>query len=158
MPNDSDHATMLAALNEGFRSAVPHNAALGFEIVEFSVGDGTVTARVPYDARWVGHPDTGVLHGGVVTSLVDATCGASVIVRLQSPMPIATLDLRIDYLRPATPQQPLYTRAECYKITRHVAFVRAVAYQSDLGDPVATSMSTFMLHTRGRAVGRQGRT
>jgi acyl-coenzyme A thioesterase PaaI-like protein len=36
-------------------------------------------------------------------------------------------------------------RAHCYKVTRSIAFVRAVAYEDDPEDPVATAQATFML-------------
>jgi acyl-coenzyme A thioesterase PaaI-like protein len=60
---------------------------------------------------------------------------------------MATLDLRIDYMKPATPHKDLMVRAECYKMTRNIAFVRATAFQEDLLDPVATSVASFMMGT-----------
>ena len=64
--------------------------------------------------------------------------------------PIATLDLRIDYMKPATPGRDLMARAQCYKLTRNVAFVRGVAYHDDPEDPIATSTATFMLSAPDR--------
>ena len=87
----------------------------------------------------------------MVTALIDACSGASVFMKLASPVPIATLDLRIDYLHPATPGRDVFARAECYKITSSIAFVRAVAYHDSPDDPLAASASTFMVSTRGRS-------
>ena len=67
---------------------------------------------------------------------------------MTTPKPIATLDLRIDYLKPATPNQPVRTRAHCYKVTRSVAFTRAVAFHDDPDDPIASSAGTFMIGTK----------
>ena len=39
-------------------------------------------------------------------------------------------------------------RAHCYKVTKNVAFTRAVAYVDDEADPIATSAGTFMLGTK----------
>jgi acyl-coenzyme A thioesterase PaaI-like protein len=64
-------------------------------------------------------------------------------------VPIATLDLRIDYLRPAEAGRAVRCRASCYKQTRNVAFTRAVAFHDDPGDPIAHSVGTFMISTRG---------
>ena len=128
-------------------SAVAHNVALGLEMTEIS--EGRCTMRLPYDQRLVGNPDTGVLHGGVISSVIDAASGLSVFVTVAEIIPIATLDLRIDYLKPATPERDLLTQAHCYKLTRSIAFVRALAYHDEKADPVATSVSTFMLGVSG---------
>jgi len=95
-----------------------------------------------------------VLHGGVITSMMDACCGAAVFQALSEPLPIATLDLRIDYLKPATPREAVYAQAHCYKVTRNVAFVRGVAYHDSEDDPIASAAGTFMLST---SLGRIGK-
>jgi acyl-coenzyme A thioesterase PaaI-like protein len=58
---------------------------------------------------------------------------------------IATLDLRIDYVRPALPQQEVICDAHCYKVTRYVAFVRAAAHHGDKMSPIATASGTFVV-------------
>jgi uncharacterized protein (TIGR00369 family) len=146
---------VLARINEAFtESAVPHNGALGLRAVDCA--PGVATLRLPYDARLVGNPDTGVLHGGVVTTLMDASAGMAVFMKLMKPTRIATLDLRIDYLRPATPGKDVFARCECYKVTRQVAFVRGVAFNDDPGDPIASAAGTFMIFREGKsAVGER---
>jgi uncharacterized protein (TIGR00369 family) len=124
----------------------PHMRELGMRIL--SAEKGVVVGMLPYRDDLVGDPQTGVLHGGVVTTLLDSTAGAAVVTRLLVPSPIATLDLRIDYLRPSTPRAPLHARVECYKLTRHVAFTRGIAYNTDERDPVASMAATFMLQTQ----------
>ena len=131
----------------------PHMRALGLRFL--AADAGVVVGMVPYRADLVGDPRTGVLHGGVVTTLLDSTGGAAVISALRLPMPIATLDLRIDYLRPSTPHAPLYARVECYKLTRHVAFARGIAYNLDESDPVASMTGTFMLQTQSVRSGKE---
>jgi uncharacterized protein (TIGR00369 family) len=143
-----DDATRLAnleRLNRDFMSLVPFNRALGLEAV--ALDDGRARLRLPYRADLVGNPDTGVLHGGVVTALLDAACGAAVFMALKAPMSIATLDLRIDYLGPATVGRELLCETVCYRVTRHVAFVRGEAFHDDDGERVATAAGTFMLGT-----------
>ena len=128
-----------------FAENVPHNKALGivFEAVET---DGIVF-RLPYDTRLVGNPETGVLHGGVITALLDGCSGAAVF-SAQPQWPIATLDLRIDYLRAAEPGRAVLAFATCYKVTRNVGFTRAVAYHDHRSDPIASAVGTFMLATK----------
>ncbi len=129
-----------------FSRGVPHNEALGMRVVE--VTETEVVYELPYDLRLVGNPDTGTLHGGAITALLDASSGLSVFAALTELVPIATLDLRIDYLKPAEPGKSVISKATCYKITRNVAFTRAVAYQDDPADPVAHAVGTFMLSTK----------
>jgi uncharacterized protein (TIGR00369 family) len=129
-------------------SFVPHNQALGIRFVE--IRDGKATLALPYDGKLVGNPLTRVLHGGAITALMDATCGISVFLKLREPFPIATLDLRIDYLRPATPDEEVHARAECFRITEHVAFVRCEAFHPHTeADLVAVANGTFII-TRKR--------
>jgi len=133
-------------LVEAFTAHVPHDRALGRELVELT--PEAVVFRLPYDPKLVGNPDTGTLHGGAITALLDGASGAAVFAALTELVPIATLDLRIDYLRPAEPGRDVMARATCYRITRNVAFTRAVAYHDDPADPIAHSVGTFMMSTR----------
>lgn len=129
-----------------FIHGIPHNRALGMRAI--SLDRGVAVMEVPYNLKLVGNPDTGVLHGGVITALLDACSGAAVFSSLTSWAPIATLDLRIDYLRAAEPNRTVVCRATCYKITRSVAFTRAIAYHDDEANPIASSAGTFMLGTK----------
>lgn len=144
-----ERAEMLVKLNQAFTEFVPHNAALGMRLIDYEPGVAVI--EIPYSLELVGHPDTGVLHGGVVTSLIDATSGAAVYMKLGQPVPIATLDLRIDYLKPAAPGRPLIARATCYRLTHNVGFTRAIAYNDDPDDPIASSAGAFMIATKGAA-------
>lgn len=157
-PTDPDdrarQVKKLAQLNRGFHQVVPHNRALGLEMLLLEDGDARM--RLPYAAELVGNPETGVLHGGAISSLMDACCGASVFMKLRSPVPIATLDLRIDYLRPAEAGRDVLAHGVCYRVTRNVAFVRGVAYHDDEDDPVAAAAGAFMLATPARRVARPG--
>lgn len=122
---------------------IPFSMAVGMEVV--SVGPSRATLRLPWREDLVGNPETGVLHGGIITALIDAACGSAVICALTRMTSIATLDLRIDYLRPATPGEAVLVDAECYRTTRSIAFVRALAHHGDRDDAVAHSVAAFML-------------
>lgn len=126
-----------------FADSIPHGRELGVKVA--SISPGRVLFQLHYQERLVGNPETGILHGGVITTLIDTASGCAVFSALPSLTPIATLDLRIDYLKPATPWKSLHADARCYKLTRNVGFTRAFAYHDDPGDPVANSVGTFMV-------------
>ena len=102
-------------------------------------------SSLPYRPVFVGATATGVLHGGVVTAMLDESCGMAVQLALDGARAIATLDLRIDYLGPAMPHVDLLGDAECYRVTRHIAFVRGTAHHGDPTHPVASLSATFAL-------------
>jgi uncharacterized protein (TIGR00369 family) len=148
-----DKERVLPILDQGFRTMVPHNAALGLRVIDCA--PAMVILELPWREDLVGNPETGVLHGGAITTLLDACSGASVFLALRQPIPIATLDLRIDYLRPATAHQTVRARAECYRVTRNVAFTRCIAYHGDDHSDrhaIASAAGTFMLSTKGQSV------
>ena len=128
-----------------FVRAIPHQNAIGFELAE--VGADFAVGRIPYRTSLVGNPASGVVHGGIVTTLLDTVGGMAVLARRGEFLVMATLDLRIDYLRPSTPHEDLAARVECYKLTRNVAFTRGFACNGDPDDPLASMSATYMLNT-----------
>ena len=130
---------------------VPHSLALGFVVVDAKPGETWL--KVPWNEKFIGNPQSGVLHGGVITTVLDNCAGVSVATALAEMRAIATLDLRIDYMKPATPGRDVIGWTRCYKVGRNVAFVRGAAYHVDPDDPIATTAMTMML---GPAYGPSG--
>lgn len=143
----------VAEIGRRFMARVRWNSELGMKLE--SLFAGVAEMRAPFDARFVGDPLSGVLHGGVVTALLDGCCGAAVMSHPTGAAATSTLDLRIDYMRPAKPGADILARAECFKTTRHVAFVRAVAHDGDIDDPIATAAGAFVLE-RPRPAAKPG--
>jgi len=109
------------------------------------VAPGEAWSSLPYRPVFVGYTETGVLHGGVVTAMLDESCGMAVQLALDGTRAIATLDLRIDYQKPATPGLDIKAHSFCYRVTRSIAFVRSTAYQESEDDPVATATACFVI-------------
>jgi len=122
---------------------VGHGRALGLEFRQS--GENWAELALPWREELVGIPETGVLASGAVVSLIDTASGTSVWVSLDKFLPIVTVDLRLDYLRPANRGETIVARCECVKLTRRIAFVRGIAH-GDEGRPIALSSATFMLN------------
>ena len=131
----------LAKAIEGHRSDYGHISGLRLD----RAAPGEAWSSQPYRPVFVGDVATGVIHGGVVTAMLDESCGMAVQLALDGPRAIATLDLRIDYQKPATPGLDIKAHARCYRVTRSIAFVRATAFQESEDDPVATATACFMI-------------
>ena len=132
-----------ARIARQFIESIPHARALDMHVDD--LGQGSAIISMPWAEHLVGDPRTGVVHGGVVSALMDTCCGAAVMSHRENPRSTATIDLRIDYMRAATPRQRITARAECYHTTRSVAFVRAFALDEDGENPVAMATGAFTL-------------
>ncbi|MBO9715185.1 PaaI family thioesterase [Sphingomonas sp.] len=107
-------------------------------------GDDWAELTLDYDPRLIGDPESGVMASGPILALMDMATSAGVWLKLKRFLPHATLDLRIDYLRPAVPGRTVIGRGECYRITSSIAFVRGQAHDGDASDPLAHVAGTFM--------------
>lgn len=136
------------AIARQFIEAIPHARELGMVLTK--VDDGMAVITMDYDKKLVGDPETGVIHGGAVSALMDTCAGAAVMSHPEAAVATATLDLRIDYMRAAQPGDQITATAECYHVTRSVAFVRATAVDGDPDRPVATATGAFTIE-RGKA-------
>jgi len=123
---------------------VGHGRALG---VEFrGAGDDWAELALPWKPELVGIREGGILATGAIVSLIDTASGTAVWVKMGHFQPVVTLDLRLDYLRPAVEGETIVARCQCYKLTRSIGFVRGVAHGGDPERPIAHSAATFMLN------------
>ena len=126
--------------------------ALGFETLE---GGPPYAMRAPFRDELVGDPAEGALAGGVIFALLDQTCGMAISFALRARAEaegrelrqggMATLDFRLDHIRPPKSGRGVTAEAECLNLTGDVAIVRGWAYEDDRADPVAAAQAAFML-------------
>lgn len=135
----------LEEINRKFIGRAPHMREIGARVT--GVGRARGSMVLPARPEWLGDPQRGLLHPGALTVLADSACGLAVGAALDERAPFATLDLRMDYLRPAGPEHDVHCDAECYRVTRNVAFVRAQVWQDDRAQPIAAAQAAFMLST-----------
>jgi uncharacterized protein (TIGR00369 family) len=125
-----------------YASKMGHGAALG--IAYHDHGEDWAELSLPWRAELVGMPQSEILASGPIVSLMDMATSLAIWIKLGSFRQQATLDLRVDYLRPAMPGRTVIGRGTCYRITRSVAFARGIAHDGDPDDPVANVTGTFM--------------
>ncbi|WP_417316902.1 PaaI family thioesterase [Emcibacter sp.] len=122
---------------------IPHAKKLGLRFVETD-GDAMIV-EMPFQEAIVARKGSGIIANGAVTTMMDTALGAAVFKRLGEMRKLATLDLRMDFLRPCLPNHTVYSRTECIRLTREVAFARGVAWCDDPEKPVAQSMAAFSI-------------
>ena len=125
-----------------YASQVGHGGALG--ILYVAHGADWVELALDYHEKLIGVAESGIIASGPIVSLMDMATSMAIWVKLGRFRPQATLDLRIDYLRPAAPGRRIVGRGECYRTTRSIGFVRGTAHDGDPDDPVAHATGTFI--------------
>ncbi|MFT6916531.1 MAG: hypothetical protein ACJAWL_002871 [Motiliproteus sp.] len=118
-----------------------HFHALGIAFTD--IQQGKIKSQLPYRHAIVGNPENGLIHGGALTALLDTSCGFAAVTALEQLTLCPTLDLRIDYMRPAKPGLTIYAEAEAYRVTANVIFCRGLAYQEDKNNPIAYCTANF---------------
>ena len=127
----------------------PQAIAIGLRFV--SAERGVALAVLPWRADLVGDAATGALSGGAIVTALDHVGGSATFSALAASgasdiAGIATLDLRIDHVRPSRRGETLTARAHCHRVTETVTFVRAAAFETDESDPVATMQAAFAVN------------
>ena len=130
---------------QAFISGIPYAAASGMRLDE--VSEGRCSLVLPARPTWTGDSERKLIHAGCLSVLADTACGVAVGCALDELEPFATLDLRMDYLRPPVAETDLVCTAECHRLSRSVAFVRGELRQPGQAEPVATVNATFMRAT-----------
>lgn len=127
-----------------FIRAMPQMAALDISVMELSAGHAVM--HLPFSPRLVAYKDTGVMAGGAIFTLLDSVLGMAVFTALDILLPVATLDLRVDYLKPAVTGCEVLASARCTRVTQTIAFVSGVAYLESEDDPLAKASATFIIN------------
>lgn len=92
-------------------------------------------------------PD-GALSSAAVFGMVDSVCGMALWTRRGIAGHQVTIDLRVDFMRPAPIDRTLIVRAWCTAISGQIAYMGACGYDEDPADPVCTAAASFMMFDR----------
>ncbi len=131
------------ALLDGLIRNPPFHHWLG--VTATDAAPGRCVLRLPPNPDFVGNPFVPAVHGGIVAALVDLAGGAALFVELQFPTP--TIDMRVDYLRPAIAGKALLAEARVKSLGRTVAFVDVDVTDED-GRLVATGRCAYSVKDR----------
>ena len=148
MTQDESDADTIGPGPEAWRTAlsrfvnvIPHTRELGLEVI--GVVPPEVTMRLPWHDHLLGDTTRGLVHGGVLTMLLDTVCGSAVLCGLPSPEVCPTLDLRVDHYRPAVAGQPIMAWARVLAVTESVVFTEGTLWQEH-ERPIARGIGNFM--------------
>ncbi|CAM3571162.1 PaaI family thioesterase [Halomonas lysinitropha] len=124
-----------------FVTVIPHTRELGLEVLE--VAPALTTMRLPWRDDLLGDTTRGLVHGGVLTMLLDTVCGSAVLPALPAPEVCPTLDLRVDHFRPGVAGQAIFAEARVIRITESVVFTEGTLWQ-ETGRPLARGIGNFV--------------
>jgi len=118
----------------------PFHQWLGLQVL--SVGDGEIEIRATWREEWVGggNAEGRYTHGGILASLIDLAADWALVSRLGHGVP--TIDLRVDYHRPASPGD-LVARGRLIKFGRRVSFAEAQVLD-DANALIASGRGVYM--------------
>lgn len=127
-------------LKHFFEKEIRFNAFLRMCVAE--LGEGYARLEIPYREELIGDPLRPALHGGVVSTLLDTAGGIAAFTSVAPGDLLSTVDLRVDYLRPAG-LLDLSAEGRVVRIGNRVAVCDIVAYQDDPEKPVATGKGVY---------------
>ncbi len=119
-----------------------HNALIGVDY--HAHGGDWVELALPWRETLVGDPATGILASGPIFTLMDMATSIAIWIKSGQFRPQATLDMRVDYLRPAARGKTVIGRGECYRLTKTIAFIRGEAHDGDPAHPLAHVAGTYI--------------
>lgn len=125
-----------------FVTVIPHTRELGLEVM--AVDPPEVRLRLPWSDDLLGDAARGLVHGGVLTMLLDTACGSAVLCALPTPEVCPTLDLRVDHFRPAAGGQPIWASARAVRVSESVVFTEGLLWQESVDRPVARGIANFV--------------
>ena len=126
-----------------FLQSVPYIRYLGMRV---EMAGDEMTAVLPFAQHLIGNPMLPALHGGVIGAFMEMTALAQLSLAQPERRVPKTIDITIEYLRPARAQDT-FARATLRKVGRRVANVQVECWQDSRAQPVAGMTGHFLLRT-----------
>jgi uncharacterized protein (TIGR00369 family) len=129
---------------------VPFNKVLGVEVASAEADKAQL--RFAMRAELIGNTRRGILHGGVISAVLDVTAGFAIMLalhkepqsgqKLEFPN-IGTIDLRVDFLRPGRGKHFLAT-GRVVRLGKRIA-VTHMELENDEGELIATAGAAYVV-------------
>jgi uncharacterized protein (TIGR00369 family) len=151
MTNDINPA--IGAMLKSARDWLTHEHSLfqSLNLDPILIGKGQATFAVDLPADFL--DEAGAIHGGLMTIIMDSIFGLTVFTALEEIKPIATINLRSDYIADATAGERVICAAKCIKIRNQIAYVSGDVKTKNTHSLLATGSGAFMVGTRGPSKG-----
>ncbi len=127
-----------AAEIEARMRRAPFNAWMDFRVL--ALDEDGIEIGLTWREDMMGNPMAKIAHGGVLATIIDVTADFAIAAKLGRPTP--TVDLRIDYHRPAAPGD-LRARAQVIRLGGTVAVAEAEVFDMS-GKLVASGRGTYL--------------
>lgn len=131
----------MATVKEFFEEHIAFDKHLG--LIVDDLRPGWVRVKLPFKPEFLGDPFRKALHGGVISTVVDATAGAAALSTLPYGSRCSTVDMRVDYLLPAQPQE-LVAEGTVLRTGNQVAVINVDVFQGD-NQRIATGRAVYSL-------------
>lgn len=142
------HATLV----EWFERGIAFNRAMGLRVD--ALARGSCVLRIPWRDDFVGDEQRAALHGGVTSMICDTAGGCACFTMLDRDSDrVATVDLRVDYLRPGGPAD-VVCHARVVRMGNRVAVARMEVFSGvprEGADPIATGQAVYNIVRRDGA-------
>jgi acyl-CoA thioesterase len=116
---------------------IPYYSTLGFELQEISNGEATFEIQIRKELT-----QNGMIHGGVLASLVDSTCACAAFSLILPNGYATTIDLQVEFLKPVSNGR-LKAKAKCIKSGKNIFFCKAEIWNEN-GDLICTGSSQLL--------------
>lgn len=113
-----------------------------------------VVLELPFQEKHATTKLNGALHPGVLAAALDSACGFVVLLSLEHPQAIATVNLRIDHIHPVPAGEDVRIEAECYQQVGEFAYVNAAIRSLDGEQLLCNAIGVFKTGSPGPGLGK----
>jgi uncharacterized protein (TIGR00369 family) len=126
---------------------IPFHQVLGLQLIDMR--EGYAAIRIPFKQELVGDPRTKRIHGGVISTAMDAAGGAAGITTLSGAKDqIATVDIHIDYLDPGRPED-IIVEGQIIRNGNYLVFTQMKAHHEGDDKIIAQGRAVYRVKREG---------